>query len=279
MPALLTTLLAEAGMYGNGRSDKPRYFDSSTWWTVDDHLNKDVPAVLQYVLKHTGAEQVHWVGHSMGGMLAVGLFSQQNGLAAAIRSMTLIASGCFGYGSWHSILKPVINSITGLGFPADTVCQLLSLLSATPLALAPLETLFFWRANMHPSHRRKILSRCFSFIPSGVIRQFMVSLNTPQGLTSSDGTFRYADPQALQHVDVPVLGMNGDWDLFCPPAGGLKTVRLFGSTCKRFIFLGPQYGTSKDHYGHFDIVAGKNVQTEVYPHIAAWLSEHDAPVE
>jgi predicted alpha/beta hydrolase len=32
---------------------------------VDDHLRKDVPAVLEYVLQATGAQQLHWIGHSM----------------------------------------------------------------------------------------------------------------------------------------------------------------------------------------------------------------------
>jgi pimeloyl-ACP methyl ester carboxylesterase len=50
---------------GNGHSQKPCLFDSSTWWTVDDHLQKDVPAVLEYVMQATGAKQLHWIGHSM----------------------------------------------------------------------------------------------------------------------------------------------------------------------------------------------------------------------
>lgn len=32
---------------------------------MDDHLQHDVPAVLQYVLQATGARQLHWIGHSM----------------------------------------------------------------------------------------------------------------------------------------------------------------------------------------------------------------------
>jgi pimeloyl-ACP methyl ester carboxylesterase len=56
---------------GNGRSQKPCLFDTSTWWTVDDHLQKDVPAVLEYVLQATGAKQLHWIGHSMVGVVDV----------------------------------------------------------------------------------------------------------------------------------------------------------------------------------------------------------------
>lgn len=266
-------------MTGNGQSSKPNIFDRSTWWSVDDHLNKDMPAVITYVLQQTGAKQVHWMGHSMGGMLACGLLSQQGKLANTIRSLTLIASGCFGIGSFHSYLKPLIHTITGLGFPAGSVCQLLSLFSNTPISLSLFETLFFWRSNMSPKMHKRLLAKCFSYIPVCVIRQFMGSLNTVSGLSSADSSFLYADPNVLKNVDVPVFGLNGNWDLFCPAAGGWKTVQMFGSTHKRFMFLGPQYGTAANHYGHFDIVAGDHVHEEVYPHLAAWLDEHDTPIE
>lgn len=62
-PALYCCL--PAILAGNGRSQKPSLLDKSTWWTVDDHFLQDVPAVLEYVLQATGANQVHWVGHSM----------------------------------------------------------------------------------------------------------------------------------------------------------------------------------------------------------------------
>jgi len=51
----------------------------------------------------------------------------------------------------------------------------------------------------------------------------MGSLNSPLGITSSDGTWNYADPKALAHATTtPVFGVNGDRDLFCPPAGGAR---------------------------------------------------------
>ena len=37
--------------------------------TVDDYVLLDIPAALDYIRKTTGFSQVHWVGHSMGGML------------------------------------------------------------------------------------------------------------------------------------------------------------------------------------------------------------------
>ena len=38
-------------------------------YSVDDHINYDVPAVIALVKEKTQAKKLHWVGHSMGGMI------------------------------------------------------------------------------------------------------------------------------------------------------------------------------------------------------------------
>jgi hypothetical protein len=60
---------------------------------------------------------------------------------------------------------------------------------------------------------------------------------------------------------------------------GLKTINLFGSPHRRFLFLGPSYGTTRNHYGHFCPLVGKHAQTEVFPHIEAFISEFDRPAD
>eukprot|EP00882_Tetradesmus_deserticola_P032198 GHRQ01036446.1.p1 GENE.GHRQ01036446.1~~GHRQ01036446.1.p1 ORF type:complete len:212 (-),score=88.05 GHRQ01036446.1:114-749(-) len=210
-------------------------------------------------------------------MLAVGLLSQQGKFAGALRSVTLLASGCFGRGSWHGILAPLIRSITGCGFPAGAVCSAVGSLIGTAAALWLVEALFYMPRNMPQECARELMSGCLRFIPAGVVQQFLGSLNSQQGLTSCDGSFSYADPKVLANVHVPVLALNGSWDLFCPAVGGRRTVEMFGSTAKRFVCLGPRQGTSKRHYGHFDVISGTHAADEVYPHIIGWLQQHDAP--
>jgi predicted alpha/beta hydrolase len=47
-------------------SDKPQLFSSrGTQWNIDDYVEKDVPAIIRFVLKETHAQQVHFLGHSM----------------------------------------------------------------------------------------------------------------------------------------------------------------------------------------------------------------------
>ena len=49
-------------------SDKPQLFSSrGTQWNIDDYVEKDVPAIIRFVLKETHAQQVHFLGHSMVG--------------------------------------------------------------------------------------------------------------------------------------------------------------------------------------------------------------------
>lgn len=54
------------GPAGNGLSDKPKLFSArGTQWTIDDYVEKDVPAIIRFVLKETKTQQVHFLGHSM----------------------------------------------------------------------------------------------------------------------------------------------------------------------------------------------------------------------
>jgi poly(3-hydroxyalkanoate) synthetase len=47
-------------------SDKPSLLAGrSRWWTIDDYVEKDVPAIIRFVLKETHTQQVHFLGHSM----------------------------------------------------------------------------------------------------------------------------------------------------------------------------------------------------------------------
>ena len=111
--------------------------------------------------------------------------------------------------------------------------------------------------DKQPEVGRTILSTCFRYIPRGLVTQFMDSLNSPAGLSTVDGAFRYCDPKVLRHVGTPVLGISGDWDLFCPAPGGLRTVQQFGGAHRQFIFLGPAYGTVRSRDANTPFCLGR----------------------
>jgi glycerol dehydrogenase-like iron-containing ADH family enzyme len=45
---------------------------------------------------------------------------------------------------------------------------------------------------------------------------------------------------------------------------------------KQHVTFGPAHG-HQAHYGHFDVIVGRNAQQEVWPHLKAFLEQHDAP--
>ncbi|MBW2456738.1 MAG: alpha/beta fold hydrolase, partial [Deltaproteobacteria bacterium] len=54
---------------GRGHSLPP---SGSTGWTIDDLICQDVPAAVAAIVQRTGVEQVHAIGHSLGGMALFG---------------------------------------------------------------------------------------------------------------------------------------------------------------------------------------------------------------
>ena len=265
---------------GAGRSDRARWWRRSSWFSVDDHLFLDVPAVVGTVLSVSGASELHWLGHSMGGMLAVGAISRGLACAAALRSLTLVASGCFGAGGWHQWVGPLLVRLAApVGFHAGVAVPLLAGLRGLAAPLGALtRSLFVVGANVDAPTASRLLRSLLGFIPPAVVRQLVGSLGDPLGLASADGAWNYADAKALAHDTArPVFGLSGDRDLFCPAAGCLRTVNLFGSPWRRFLFLGPRYGTARHHHGHFCPLLGRRAHLEAFPHVAAFLEEFDAP--
>ena len=64
---------------GHGRS---RGLKRPPRWTVDGHIDHDLPALTARVLRLTGAGGVHFVGHSLGGLLALAWLKDHPPLAS-----------------------------------------------------------------------------------------------------------------------------------------------------------------------------------------------------
>ena len=81
----LAVYLAERGhdvwvleLRGHGRSTpKPTWLETvlaqgrneGGSWSIMKYIDHDLPSAIQYVRNHTHAKKVHWVGHSMGGIV------------------------------------------------------------------------------------------------------------------------------------------------------------------------------------------------------------------
>ncbi|XP_034341737.1 tear acid lipase-like protein [Arvicanthis niloticus] len=67
--------------------------DSEEFWdfSYDQMIKYDLPATINFILEKTGQEQIYYIGHSQGTLIALGAFSTNQELAEKIKLSILIA--------------------------------------------------------------------------------------------------------------------------------------------------------------------------------------------
>jgi len=241
---------------------KDRYF---TPYVFDDYVRKDAPAALERVREETGASRVHWVGHSMGGLVLYGLL--QGPWAAGIVRGVAVASP----GDFKSLRRiPGLLRLWGGArflprvhqrFPAALVAPILPWL---PVAF---QRLFYNPANVDNLLIRRAAAHLVSDISRGEMLQFYDGVKHEE-LRSCDGRHSYRSGLAgIQH---PLMFMAGTWDPLCPPQSIAKVYREVSSPEKELRVFGKAYG-EREEYGHGDLLIGRRCEQEVFPHILRWL--------
>jgi pimeloyl-ACP methyl ester carboxylesterase len=256
---------------GHGCSDRPTWFGLRRWgWCFDDYLRKDIPAALALVRAETGAERVHFVGHSMGGILLYAHLGQ--GGERDIASGVAIGSS-LDYSASHSEFHNFV--------PLAGVAGVLPFIPFGPLARLgaplcgrftnPVEKFNCCRSNVDPHLARRLYATAIHSCSTPVMVQ-LASAFHPGGLRSRDGTTAYLE--ALARVKVPVLALAGTSDLQCPPDAARATLDNLAAPGRRFVAFGRVHGQSND-YGHFDMIIGRRAADEVYPVITDFLEHND----
>lgn len=81
-------------------------------WTLEDHLDRDCPALLREVRDAAQTERVHLIGHSMGGLLGCGLLGRGARFASFTAAATPILLGAG---------RPLVRLASALVGPFATV--------------------------------------------------------------------------------------------------------------------------------------------------------------
>ena len=256
----------------HGASDPARLAGRRRWgFSFDDYLSHDVPAAIAAVSALAGAPRVHWIGHSMGGILLYAHLA--SGGADRVASGVAIGSSLDYSGSssaYHSTLR--LRRFAGLS-PVVPIGAALALCAPwTGRSGTALERFNLWPDNVEPRLVRRLHARAFHSVSTPVLLQLATAFE-PGGLRSHDRRRRYLDDLRRAAVTTPVLALAGDRDLQCSPdAAAVPLAALAGR--RRLDAFGRSYGHAS-HYGHFDLVIGRRARVEVWPAIEGWLLEHD----
>ena len=247
---------------GHGISQRPRW-----GWSFDDYAARDLPAAIATVREQSGSDHVHWIGHSMGGLLGLAHLARgANDLRSAV---TVGSSLDYSAGTGFSRLAPLRPLLRRV--PAVPV-QLVARLSGRFVGRVstPYERFNVWSTNCEPRHWRRICRHGFHPVSSPVMDQLASALE-PGGLRTASGRERYLD--GLAATDTPVLAVAGSRDAQCPPAAVARTAASLSADSRVAIF-GRDHGHA-DEYGHFDLLVGRHARHEVFPLVEDWLVHHD----
>lgn len=232
----------------------------------------DLPTAIEAVLAKSGAQQVDYVGFSMGGML---IYAALDRTVPHARIRRLVTVGS------PAELHPKLPVPRAARFvPQWMVPRVPFRFLARAFAFASewFTTPWHWWVlnprNVAEGVTRLALVDCIEDIPAGLLFDFM-------GWTTGDGVVRVdGEPtlSRLPQMDMPALFVAGSVDALAPPREVRHAFDAWGedhpSVPKRFVVLGRDYGSHED-YGHGDLALGVHVGVELFPPIARFLGPED----
>jgi pimeloyl-ACP methyl ester carboxylesterase len=237
-------------------------------WTMDDYIERDMPAILDYVTAHTGYKRVVWVGHSMGGTIALGRMGRWG--EPRIGAFVGLATSVTMPQPPNNVLKAVGEGGLSLKLSSLIVGHSVASSFAGRAGVYLADTLMYNRDNISDEAIQQIYFNVMEDVPPGVLEQQMEAINTGHYL-SADGQFDYAEH--LTRIDAPMLLMVGKLDNLCPPESSRYIYRNVTSSAIDF-YEAATVNNYRANYGHFDLVLGKPAPDEIYPRLTAWLRRH-----
>ena len=253
---------------GSGFSRDPRGRRGLSRVTFDHYVTRDIPAAIAMVCRETGAQEIQWVGHSMGGMLLYAYLSLHED--PRIGSATTIASP-LDFNVVARRMRPALRMrpLLRLG-PVPIGWILRATLPFLRFSEAEAVNIGVLRENLTPRDLSEILVNVIDgFGAAGVLAQFgeWVEKGT---FASRDGSVSYG---SLAYLHCPLLVIAAEKDLLTPPASVTPAIDRAPSAEKVYRLFGRGSGDDRD-FGHGDIVLSDAARERVYPVIADWLVRH-----
>jgi len=260
---------------GAGRSTRPTRWNGKRYdWTFEDYVQHDAPAALRLVLRETGRKQVHWVGHSMGGMIAYALLMSpmHDKIASAVTlgspTMSDVGHPMIDFGlPYRGLLRYIpdripIGTLARLGFPLASLLERTLHRSISELGWHP--------GNGNPALFRALMLTAVDDLPASLLREFARWYDT-RAMSDRYGIFDFTEH--LERITTPILVIAGSHDGLTPARDLERVHSRIASRDKSFRIIGRDYGFAHD-YSHADLILGLHAPDDVYPVVLDWFERH-----
>lgn len=260
---------------GAGRSTRPTLWNGKRYnWRFEDYVQHDGPAALRTVLRESGASQVHWIGHSMGGMIAYALLMSpvHHKIASAVTlgspTMSNVGHPLLDFGvPYRELLRYMparvpLGTLARWGAPfAPLVARLLS---------DSIRELGWHEGNADVPLLRTLMLTAVEDLPVALLREFARWYDT-KSMSDRYGMFDFTEH--LERITAPILIIAGSRDGLTPARDLERVYRRIASRDKAFRVIGTEHGCARD-YSHADLILGLHAPDDVYPVILEWLEAH-----
>lgn len=237
---------------------------------LDDYGDHDLVAAFAHVREATGQPALHYVGHSMGGMVLAVWFATHPDAQHDLASAVVVGSPLDFRDS-----DPLFDLLLDIAPLTTAVDSLPTPLGARALAnlrrSAPgtLDALLHNPENLSPDAEKRMFRSVVSPLWAGEIKQLRQVRSGE--FRSRDGSVAYRE--ALDHVTVPILFVAGRADHVAPP----DRVRGYFDAvpnAERELYVVSKANGAHGDYGHLDLGVGDDVAADVFAPITSWLLAH-----
>jgi pimeloyl-ACP methyl ester carboxylesterase len=251
---------------GSDRADASK--GRSADYSIDTYVRKDLPAAIRTVRQVSGAANVDYVGHSLGGIilyvyLATGGMDVGAGVALGSPGRFRLA----GRSAWiaRNLVSPFMRHTM-----SGSVEGLAHLLSPLGGKVELEERLVCNPEDISSATWRKFLAVGAGNVAPSSSHQLLDWVEKDR-FASVDGNTDYAAQMAGVHV--PVMVVAGKVDRIADAFMVKSAYRNLGGP-KDFLMAGVENGFHAD-YGHLDLVVGDHVAEDLWPRIADFLDRYE----
>ncbi len=240
-------------------------------WGFEEYSHIDVPVAVQSVLELTGAEALHGLGHSMGGMLFYAFGSRR---PASLRSIVAVGAPLVRQLRLAPRERRLLQIATRLA-PQNIqrrvpMRRLMGVAGRfVPLASRIVDGLLLNAQNCEPDVLSRMAKEAINDVPLKLVLE--LSHQMANG-TIAEGPYAYE--HGLGQICVPVFAVGGSVDRIAPPESVAAAVAEMQTPDIRYREMGLRFGDRAD-YGHIDLLVGRHAPEEVFPLLLDFLEEVD----
>ncbi|MFZ5439716.1 MAG: alpha/beta fold hydrolase [Myxococcota bacterium] len=246
-----------------GLSDGPDAAKGRGAISFDDYWRHDLPAAIDFVRRTSGAAELDYAGHSMGGMVLYAYLAQGGkGVRAAA---TLGSPTRLDWGTSVETLALTFGPVL-----ASDGAQLPSALGSRLIAPFQggddlVQRLFHTPESTSLVTWRRLLTYGTADTAGGTAKQLLALMRTGDFRTS-DGRDLRAD---MKKITTPILVVAGRLDRIAVAPAVMDGYRALGGP-KQWLLVTRANG-SVGEYGHMDLVIGERAGDEVWAKILAFF--------